>query len=220
MSGIDNPMLFEQLRDSIVALLIANQTGRFRTIDNQKQSTSSKEIEGILRTVQLFFSTGDYPESGRANFRHDVTYQLLLSVSSPSKGDKSIIEDDTASASARQAALLAVQEAEDLVDKSMDELWRMVTQILKDPANIDFGLSTYTVSSPRLTNFRKNQVLDKGTLTTLTASATWTAELTETTPGIVGVEGVQPVIDTDLDERPVNNDTGFDSPEVGMETEQ
>jgi len=220
MSGIDNNMVFEDLRDALILLIQTEAGTRFRVIGSQKQSFDADEIKDTLRTLQVFFSTGDYPSSGRQIFQHDVTFQLFLSVSSASSGDKATIGDDTATPAARQAALLAVQEAENLVDNSMDELWRMITQILKDPVNIDFGLTSFTVSSPELAAFRKNQVLDKGTLTTLTASATWSATIDETTPGATGVAGVQPVIDATIDEQPLVGDEILDNPKVGMETDQ
>lgn len=213
-------MVFEDLRDSLLTLLQTKAGSRFRAIGVQKQSFGSQEIKGDLRTVQVFYVTGDYPASGKQIFRHDVTFQLLLSVSSPTIGDKATVEDKSASASARQTALLAVQEAEDLVDKSMDELWRMVSQILKDPINEEIGLANYVVSNPELNGFRKNQLLDKGTLTTLTASATFTATIDETTPGATGVEAIQPAIDTVLNEQPVDGTNIDDPPQVGMETEQ
>lgn len=220
MSGIDNTMVFEDLRDSLLTLLQTKAGSRFRAIGVQHQSFSSKEIKGDLRTVQVFLNTSDYPASGKQKFKHDVSFQIELSVSSPSKGDKATIADDTALASARQAALLAVQDGIDLVDKSMDELWRMVTQVLKDPTNEDIGLASYVVSDPVLNGFRKNQVLDKGTLTTLTGSATWSATIDETTPGATGTAAVEPnAIDVVLDEQPVSGDGITTQPKVGIETE-
>ena len=220
MSGIDTPMVFEQLRDSLLTLLQTKGGSRFRAIGVQHQTFSSQEIEGDLRTVQVFLNTSDYPPSGKQIFKHDVPFQLLLSVSSPTKGDKAVIDDDNASASARQTALLAVQEGINLVDKSMDELWRMVTQILKDPANEEIGLADYVVSDPNLTGFRKNQVLEKGTLTVLTAQAAWSAHIDETTPGITGVAAVQPAIDVTLNEQPVSGDEVLEPPKVGVQTDQ
>jgi len=219
--AITDPMNFELLRDGLETILIANQGALFRTIGAQKQSTGAEEVKGILRTVQVFYNTGSYPrgKSGRQKFEHDTGYQLEYTVSSPSKADLTVLDDPGADASAKQAALLAASEGTRLADRLLDELRRIVTQILMDTVNQDFGLTKYLVSDPWLENFRKNEPLDKGGLIVLTASEMFTAVVTETTAGATTTAAVIPAFDITNDERPLNNDTGFDSPKSGVETE-
>ena len=213
-------MNFELLRDGLEATLIANQGSLFRTIGEQKQSTGAEEVKGILRTVQVFYNTGNYPrgKSGRQNFEHDTGFQLEYTVSSPSKADLTVLDDPGASAPAKQAALLASSEGTRLADRLLDELKRFVTQILMDPVNEDYGLTKFTVSDPWLSNFRKNEPIDKGGLIVLTGSETFSAVVTETTAGATTTTAVIPTIDITSDERPLNNDTGFEAPKSGVQT--
>lgn len=219
--AITDPMNFELLRDGLESILIANQGLLFRTIGEQKQSTGAEEVKGILRTVQVFYSTGNYPKdkSGRQNFEHDTGFQLEYTVSSPSKADLTILNDPGASASEKQVALLASSEGTRLADRLLDELRRIVTQILMDPINQDMGLIKYTISDPWLSNFRKNEPIDKGGLIVLTGSEIFTARVTETTAGATTTPAVIPALDITLDERPLNNDTGFDAPKSGIQTD-
>ena len=218
--AITDPMNFELLRDGLEATLIANQGSLFRTIGSQKQSTGAEEVKGILRTVQVFYNTGNYPrgKSGRQKFEHDTGFQLEYTVSSPSKADLTVLNDPGASAPALQAALLASSEGTRLADRLLDELRRIVTQILMDPVNQDLGLTKYLVSDPWLSNFRKNEPLDKGGLIVLTASEMFSAVVTETTAGAATIAAVIPAFDIDSDERPLNNDTGFEAPKSGVQT--
>jgi hypothetical protein len=48
--------LFEQLRDNIEALLVANQGTLFRTIVGQRERTDASEVKDGLRTLQVFTS--------------------------------------------------------------------------------------------------------------------------------------------------------------------
>jgi hypothetical protein len=221
MAGIDTPMVFEQLRDGIIALLTANQSGRFVTVGNQKQSTDATEVKGILRTVQVFFSQGDYPKSKSAfgSPSHDVTFNIVYTASSPAKGDKAVLESDSSTEPQVQAALLAIQEGESLVDQSIDELRRMVTQILMDPTNENFGLAIGAVSDPWLQNFQKTAPLEKGRLVVLKASETFTANVDETLAGATPTPAEEPAIDLTNDQRPIDEGAGT-APLSGMQTEQ
>lgn len=221
MAGIDTPMVFEQLRDSLTELLAANQTGRFVTVGSQKQSTDASEVTGILRTVQVFYFSGDYPESKSAvGFpSHDVTFQIVYTVASPSIGDKKILNDPNVLPEQVQTALLNMQEGEALVDKSIDELHRMVTQILMDPVNEDIGLKIGVVSKPWLNNFQKTAPIEQGSLVVLKASETFTANVDETLTGATTTPAESPTIDLTNDQRPIDESAGT-SPSSGMQTDQ
>lgn len=221
MAGIDTPMVFEQLRDGLIALLTANQTGRFITVGSQKQSTDATEVKGILRTVQIFYIRGEYPKGSSAwgSPSHDVSFNIVYTASSAAQGDKAVLESDGSTESQVQAALLAAQEGESLVDKSIDELRRMVTQILMDPANEDFGLAAGVVSDPWLQNFQKTAPIEKGRLVVLKASETFTANVDETTTGVTGTTAIQPAIDITNDQRPIDEGSGT-APLSGIETVQ
>lgn len=218
--ALADPMNFELLRDALEATLIANQGVLFRTIGEQKQSTGAEEVKGALRTVQVFYNTGSYPrgKSGRQKFEHDMGFQLEYTVSSPSKADLTVLDDSGASAPAKQAALLSAQEGTRLADRLLDELRRIVTQILMDTVNQDFGLTKYLVSDPWLSNFRKNEPIDNGGLIVLTASEMFTAVVTETTAGATTTVAEIPAFDIELDEQPLDGTTIDDPPKVGIQT--
>lgn len=195
--AITDEMKFEELRDSIETLLLANQSTHFRTIGEQKQSVGAEEIKGDLRTVQVFYSEGDPEHETRTEFEHKTTYQLFFSVSSPSTGDVATLESDSALPAAKQAALLNSTQGSRNADRSMDELFRMVTLILMDPVNEDLGLAKYTVSGRKIENFRKNQPIDHGNLIVITASARLTAIVTEIMIGATPTPAVEPAIRID-----------------------
>lgn len=218
--SITDPMNFEIVRDALLATLIANQGSLFRTIGEQKQSIGSSEGKGILRTVQVFYSTGDYPKgkSGKQRFEHEMGFQIEYTVSSPATADLAVLNDDDATAGAKQAALDASLEGTFLADRSLDELRRIVTQILMNPVNQDLGLAIGVVGSTWLSNYRKNEPLPNGNLIVLTGSETFSGVVTETTAGVTPTAAVIPALDIDLDEQPLDGTTIADPPKVGIET--
>lgn len=216
-------MVFEQVRDSLEALLIANQSTLFRTIGEQKQSTDAEQVKGNLRTVQVFYSEGDYPrgQSSRQLLSHAITFQLAYTVASPAKADLTVLDDDNASASAKQAALLASGEGSRLADRLMDELRRIVTQIIMSPINQDLGMTKYVVSNTWLNNFRKSQPINKGNLFLLTGSETLTCLVNETLIGEIGKPAEIPTMDVTSKQEPLVGEVAdADLPKVGLKTDQ
>lgn len=224
------PMIFENLRDSIESLLISEQTGFYLTIVGQKQSFAAEEFRGDSRTVQLYYSAGDYnrSRSSRQQFEHDCTYSLQYNVSSPAKADLSVLDDSNASTAAKQAALANAQRGYVLADKLMDELRRVITQVIMSPQNDQLGLprngtkeTRYQVSNRWLSNFRKTQPIDKGNLVVIMGSEDLTARVTETVTGVIPVLAVAPTFDITNDQRPPNGDVPtVIPPKTGIQTEQ
>lgn len=194
--GVFAIMAFENLRDGIEALLIANQSTLYRTVTEQKQSTGAEEHKGNLRSIQVFFSEGDRDEkkSSRTQFEHNVTYEMFFTVAASSTADLSVLNNESATPSQKQAALLASTAGSRVADRLMDEFYRIITQIIMNPVNEDLGLAKYIVSNRVLANFRKNQPIDHGNLIVLTASAKLTAWVTEDTIGATPVVAVEPAI--------------------------
>lgn len=221
--AITDPMIFEQVRDALEALLIAKQSTFFRTIGEQKQSTDAEQVKGDLRTIQVFYSEGNYPQgkSSRQRLSHELTFQLLYTVSSPAKADLSILNNPEASASSKQSALLAMSEGSRLADRLMDELRRMVTQIIMSPVNQYLGLDKYIISDLWINNFRKSEPIDKGNLFVLTGAETLTCLVNETLIGETPVAATGPIADITILEDPivgiVEDD---DKPKVEIETLQ
>lgn len=221
--ALTDPMNFELLRDAIEALLIANQGSLFRTIGDQKQSINAEQVKGNLRTVQVFYSEGKYPKEkgSHQQLTHETTFQLIYTVSSPVKVDLSVLNDPDSTAGQKQAALLALNEGSRLADRLMDELRRIVTQIIMDPANRDLGLAPYVVSNRWLDNFRKSEPLDKGNLFLLTGSETLTAVVDEELIGVTPTLAVRPTVDLTSSQELIETENDqVDKPKVGFETAQ
>ena len=217
--SLTDQMEFENLRDSISTLLLANQGSYFRTVDSQNQSKTADEVKGTLRTVQVFFQEGDAEKYDKTQFEHDITFGLYFTVAEPATADKETLDDPTATAGQKQAALLASMPGSDNADRSMDELYRMVVLILKDPVNEDLGLAKYKVSNPRIRNFRKDQPADHGNLILLTASARLTATVTEIMIGGQATEAVQPAFDIDSDFNTLADDSDTDPAKIGVKVD-
>lgn len=195
-NGIFAIMAFENLRDGIEDLLKTNESNLYRTVTEQKQSTGAEEHKGNLRSIQVFFSEGDRDErkSSRTQFEHNVTYEMFFTVAASSTADLSILNNDSATPTQKQDALLASTSGARIADRLMDEFYRIITQIIMNPVNEDLGLAKYIVSNRVLANFRKNQPIDHGNLIVLTASAKLTAWVTEETIGATPIVAVEPAI--------------------------
>lgn len=221
--GITDPMVFELVRDAVETLLAENQSTFFRTIGEQKQSTDAEQVKGNLRTVQVFYSEGDYPRDSNnyIQVRHAITIQLLYTVSSPAKVDLSVLDDPEESAANKQAALLAASEGSRLADRLMDELRRMVSQIIMDPANIELGLDPYVVANRWLNNFRKSEPIDKGNLFILTGTETFTCIVDETFTGATTIEAEEPTADINSLQEPLSGEVlDANKPKAGVQTDQ
>ena len=142
MAGIDSPMNFELLRDAIETLLKSYESGRFKVVTEQKQSSGASEHKGLLRSVQIFFESGDYPDavSAMQEVTHEVTFQIEYIVTASAQADLNILNDPDASSIEYSTALEAAQTASYIANRSIDELRRMVSQIILDPVNIDNNL--------------------------------------------------------------------------------
>jgi hypothetical protein len=203
MAGIDSPMNFELLRDSIETLLKSYESGRFRVVTEQKQNTGAEEHKGLLRSGQIFYESGEYPDSTSSmqQVTHDIIFQIEYIVTASAKADLSILNDPDASAVEYSSALSAAQSAAYVANRAIDELRRMVTQIILDPVNDDNNLGlgkTVTggnyLGDTRLINFRKNAGIPRGKLFELTASEQLTTSIQETFTGATPLAPVQPAI--------------------------
>lgn len=227
--GLLDPMKFEQLRDNIIALLVANQATYFRTVLGQKQRTDAEEVKKYLRTVQVFNESGEYDDrsSGKQTKEHNCEYRIEYKLSRAAEADLTVLDDESATPDQLQAALSAADEATALADKGMDELRRMVSQILLDPKNRAMGFDdtpsetgkiNYTVSRPQLTNYRKNQPLRVGGLVLLTASETFKATVTETFDGADVTLAATNPIDTETGISNADGDPTTDPTLFGVES--
>ena len=220
-------MKFETARDAIEAILEANAAGNFQVITGQTQDLPAETVKGSLRTIQVFYNTGEYSSRTANNkLEHKCTFQLVYYVASPAKGDKATLDDKNASEAAKMTALVNIQNAFGIADKAMDEFRRMVTQIIMDPINEDLGFvaaggSKYDVGSRWLDNFTKHTPIEKGRIVLLTAEERLTFTVTEELTGATPVAADTPLIDLTATQQSLDEDVPAGSiPKAGVQTIQ
>ena len=187
-------MQFRTLKDNIITILGDAAADRFVTVGFQRQSKSADEIKDSDRTVQLYYSGGDFPR-GAAGLtgptKHIITYRIDLAVSKAAEGDLTVINNPVSTPAQIEAALSAFQEASDLADQSADELIEIVYQILMDARNVDLGFDPGTVANRWLTNIEKDNPLPRGDLVVLTASMRLTCSVSEDVLGDSGTDATE-----------------------------
>ena len=183
-------MQFRVLKASIIDdVLVPAEGGQYVTVGAQRQSKSADEVKDSSRTVQLYYSAGDFPKRGAGltgPTQHDITFRVDLSVSKAAEGDLSAINAVGATPAIIQAALAAFQEASALADDSIDELIDIIYQILMSASNVDLGLTEGEVANRWVSNIEKDNPLPRGDLVVLTASMRLTCRVSEE---ITGDEG-------------------------------
>lgn len=198
LAALEVPLEFENLRDGITAVFRENEQGLYTTIDHQEQSRSSELSKGTLRTIQVFFESGDAFSSSEGEFEGDVSFRLLLRVAEPSTGDKATLDDENASAAAKQAALLAIDTGAARADLSWDALLRIALRVIMSPLNRDLGLTEFVVGDRKLKTYRKDAPIDHGKLVVVTGSAFISASVTEIMDGDTPVASEDPIISSEI----------------------
>lgn len=182
-------MNFRILKASIINLLGNAEAGRYRTIGYQKQAQEAFHVKDEDRSVQVYYSEGEYPKSsGSLNgpVMHDMTFNIDIVVSKACKGDLAALENPLSTAPQLQAALAALKIAEDGVDDSFDEVADHIYQVLMDARNLDLGLSPTYVANRWVDRAVKDPLQKRGELVVLTGSMKLTARMPEEVLGEVG----------------------------------
>ena len=214
MSGLDTQMNFELVREALretlrTGAISGGHPGRFRETGSQKQRTGDNETLNLDRSVQIYFFSGEFENSSEQELNHDVTFEIKLSCSSDTKADLATLENVDSTDEEIETAFQNKELATDRVDDSLDELWRIVIQILKDPARRYYGLPEGTISTVRLKNFIKSDVMDKGDLVSIQGKGILTCNMDET------LIGVTPTILTAEDQPAINAELNFTTTEDG-----
>lgn len=211
-------MNFETLRDNIVTVLGNAAAGRYRVVGYQTVTDDADEYRNNNRLVKVYFSEDQFPknQSGLVgNLHSEPVYTVELIVSKAAEGDLAVFDNPASTPTELETALTNVKLAEDLADKSWDELAGIVYQVLMDARNIDFNMTIGTIAGRWLDNFRKDEPgqigivkgILGGKLITITGSARFTCVLDEEIVGDTGTAGYiyDNVIDIDNDD---NEKTG------------
>jgi hypothetical protein len=184
-------MKFNIINAALIQTLGENELGRYRTIGYQVQTKLSADFVGTDRAVQVFYESGEFPEVGdksSGDIQHIISYRLEFTVSSKSSVDSDVLKDPDSTKEEKAAAIAAGEISGQIADDSMNELFEIIFGILKSNANRDLGQEPGIFDKLRIPSFRKDDLIDNGSLATLTASAIITMKANE------DVSGVEPVV--------------------------
>jgi hypothetical protein len=199
-------MNFETLEDSITTLLTAAEAGRYTTIGWETRSESGDEVVDNGRTVQVFYSEGEFPGSGgsiRGPIAHDpMQFRIILTASKGTTADLAVLDNPSATDAQRITALANIQYAEKLASKSWNELAGIVWNELMDVRNKDLGLASNSVGSRWIQMMKKDDPVKYGSLVVVRGGMLLTCKMNELISGATGT----PIstVETSLD---VNGDT-------------
>ena len=195
-------MNFRTVKAAIASTLNSSAAGRFRVIGYQQQAKGASEYVDDNRSVQVFYSSGDFSKRGSAlngPVQHDTTFRLELTVAKAAEGDIETAAGDRGSnqvATAIANFLTACQVA----DESFDELVDIVFNIVMDARNIDFGLTTGTVTNRFVTSVEKDEPLERGEYAVLTGTMTLTLRTVEEITGDTGTPADSIAVTIDLED--------------------
>jgi hypothetical protein len=206
-------MFFQTVKDSLINNVLGPaEAGRFQTVGFQRQVKAAEMTLDNLRTAQVFYIGGTFPKSAGRNsgsVQHDVQFRVEFVVSKGTQLDLDVINDPDADNADRALALSELQEASDLADESMDDLFSIVWNILMDANNYDMGLPVGDVASRWIDAFRKDQPVPRGEYVILTGSLTLSLRVNEAIEGDTGVEANSIKGSLEIQGDP-NNNTGVE----------
>jgi hypothetical protein len=183
-------MNFRKIKDSIVKnILLPAAAGRFTVGDAATQTRSADEHGSAITSVQVYYSIGDFPKSGRFTgpTTHEITFKVEMTVARTAVGDILAITGQSSTSDDIAAALASFQAASNVADDAFDSLFEIVYQILMDGRNIDMGLPVGTVSSRWVGNVKKDNPVGRGNMLVLTGSMDLTLKTVEQITGDTGV---------------------------------
>jgi hypothetical protein len=156
-------MMFRTVKDSVVSILGTAAAGSFRVLGYQDQNLSADQLAGTDRLVQVFYKSGEFPRSasGRGPFAHNVTLQLMLTVSAPASADLTVLDSPAATPGQIAAALAALEPSGKEADDDMDALFDAVYTTLMSGPNLDLG-HQYEVTNRWIESFEKTEPLPRG----------------------------------------------------------
>ena len=179
-------MQFEKIRDSLISHLGSKQGTNWKTIGYPEKDQSAEE-NNTLRTVQVYYNTGEFPKGGSSlvgPVRHNMSFSIMLTIAVASVGDVEALnaaEDATAYA----AALATFSASEDLADKEIDEFMRTIYQVVMsaDFQNLGLDSTQPRVSNRWIASFKKELPKRHGNFTTSRSLLTLEAQTPEYIPG-------------------------------------
>ena len=176
-------MNFRIIKAAIEQILFDNSQDCFSVVGYQKQVASVEESLDEKRTVQVYYSSGDFKGRQTGPTYHDITYRIDLTVAKSSAGDLATVNSAGSGTPEKAEALADFQTGAARCDESFDELVELVYQILMDGNNLDLGQDVGVVANRWLDQVQKDQPLPRGEYVLLTGSLFFKLRTTEQISG-------------------------------------
>jgi hypothetical protein len=195
-------MQFQALKQSIINNVLGPaESDRYITIGHQRQRRSA-DVMNQKPQVTVYYAAGQFPKGSGKAYRttmHDITFIIELSVVAAAEADLSVLNDTNATADEKATALRQFKEAGLIADEAMDELVRVVYQVLMDARSADMGLATGQVASRWVTEVRKDNPVPMGEYVMLTGGMHLTCRVEEQITGEDLPAAGTVVYDADID---------------------
>jgi hypothetical protein len=203
-------MEFTDVITALTTLLSDNAQSRFRVINVEEQSESAEALKDGFRRVAVIYTDGSFPKNKCSTDQqlHEMKVDIVMSASAATKADVSILSNDAAEPQAKAAALLAIQTAEIIADRKLDEVAGYVWAILRNAINRDLGLPRGFVSSVHIESLKKDSTLRYGDLVVRTGNFSFTCQVEELTTGDLGIRTIPTIINSDV--------PAYDEPGAGV----
>lgn len=128
----------EIIQAALENTLSTDAAGRFVTLDFKTARGHGDFYLDNQRTVQVYFEEAEIPKdrSGRNGpLCHVLTFKLILTVSKRTVADLNILNSPVATPAQKATAMAAVKGASIEAEKSINELYGIVLNILRDNQN-------------------------------------------------------------------------------------
>lgn len=196
-------MKFEGIRDSLEQLLLNGSTdGAYRVIGYQKTAEDAENAIDDKRFVTVYYSSGEFPKSSGVEaggpVDHDMSFQVELTITQPSKGDISSLTTGSTAAQ-RLTALTGFKDACRLADRELDDFVSVIWNLIMDSRNRDLGYSQ-KLGSRWIGSFQKGEPIDMQKFVTISGVLTLTAMVDELPQGDPGVTGEDIAVTVDINE--------------------
>jgi hypothetical protein len=198
-------MNFRLIKAALVELLGEQANDRYRVAGYQKRGQSALAIKGKNRVAQVYYSQGNFPKSGGSPsgfVKHDMSINVDLFVSMPTKANLRILQNEASSDEQIQTVLGDLRIAENLVDDAFDEFADDIFQVIMDARNRDLGLGD-KVASRWVPTITKDNPTRFGQLVTLTGTMGLTCSKEEQVQGDIGIPFNVIDVTVDANEDPV-----------------
>ena len=194
-------MQYKIIINAIKRILGDESQGRYKVVGYTKQTKSADEFIDNNKSVQVYFSEGNFPKNAGRMIGpklHDITVNIDLMASAAAKGDLSVLNSATSTATQKAVALASIQDAAIVADDLIDELIDIVWNILGDARNLDLGLSTGSIANRWIDSIKKDTNLENGDLIVKTANLKYTCRVEEECLGDKGTSPDTVVIDSEI----------------------